>query len=46
MVYMKSLYRCQSFIIKEQDLVEEHEGKLYGFEFKWGGKKRKGRGKY
>lgn len=35
-----NMYFWRTYDKKELDLVEERDGKLYGFEFKWGGKKR------
>ena len=34
-------YFWRTYDQQEVDLVEERDGKLYGFEFKWGNKKAK-----
>lgn len=36
-----NIYFWRTYDQKEVDLVEEREGKLFGFEFKWGNKKTK-----
>jgi hypothetical protein len=36
-----NVYFWRTYDRKEIDLVEEREGKLFGYEFKWGNKKAK-----
>jgi predicted AAA+ superfamily ATPase len=36
-----NIYFWRTYDQKEVDLVEEREGKLFGFEFKWSDKKKK-----
>jgi predicted AAA+ superfamily ATPase len=36
-----NIYFWRTYDQKEIDLIEEREGKLFGFEFKWGNKKKK-----